>query len=478
MEKAIEQEAFSYFYEVLRIPRGSGNEKEISDRLVAFAEENHLEHMQDEYLNVVIRKKGSKGRENEPPVILQAHMDIVCEKNEDIKHDFLKDPIIPFVDGDWVMANGTTLGADNGSGVAYIMAVLAAKSISHPPIEAVLTTGEETVCTGATGFDVAALKGKRLLNLDGEKEGNFIVSCAGATTITITISVDNEKAPQFFTSYRLMVKGLVGGHSGSDIDKGRGNANILMATLLDRLYNEDISLISINGGAKMNAIPRECSAVISFDENHLETIKMIVTQAESEFKASFPFDPDLNLTMENSSVIGNVMSHTAFGKLIDTILHIPNGVYSMSSHIEGLVQTSNNLGIIVSGENTVKITNLLRSSNIAEMDIVIKKIEQLAESSGINIEVVKGFPIWEYKENSPLRSTMSAVYKEMYGNNPTVNSIHAGVECALFAQKIPDGDFASIGGPDIEGMHSPNERMGLASFNRTCNFLVRLLEKL
>jgi len=478
MEKTIEQEAYNYFYEVLQIPRGSGNEKAISDHLVAFAEENHLEHMQDESLNVVIRKQGSEGRQNEPPVILQAHMDIVCEKNEEFKHDFLTDPIIPVIDGDWVRASGTTLGADNGSGVAYIMAVLAATDISHPPIEAVITTGEETVCAGAAAFNAAVLKGKRLLNLDGEKEGNFIVSCAGATVITVKISVDHETVPETFSAYKLMLKGLTGGHSGCDIDKGGGNANILMATLLDRLYNEDIRLFNINNGGKMNAIPRECSAVISFDENHLETIKMILAHTESEFRVHHPFDIDLRLSLEKSGVSGKAMSNAALEKLIKTMLHMPNGVYSLSSRIEGLVQTSNNLGVITTDENTITMTNLLRSSSIAEMEIVIEKFNQLADRPGINVEVFRSFPAWEYMDDSPLRNTLKAVYREMYGKEPVITSVHAGVECALFAQKIPGADIASIDGPDIVGMHSPNEKMSIPSFNRTCRFLVRVLEKL
>lgn len=476
--KTFKDDAYKYFCELSKIPRGSGNEKDISNYLVSFAKENRLEAVQDKSLNVLICKNGSKGRENEAPLILQAHMDMVCEKNENIAHDFLKDPIIPIIEGDWVKAQGTTLGADNGSGVALIMAVLAADNLSHPPLETILTTAEETGCTGAANFDVSLIKGKRLLNLDSGEEGIFCVACAGGVIIDTKVPVEYENVPAGFIPYKVMVKGLVGGHSGSDIDKGRLNANLLMARLLEKLMQADIRLIDIKGGAKMNAIPRECSAWIAISENHLADLKLMVTQTEAEFKAAATADRDLTITLERSDIPGKLMNRATLRNVINTILHTPSGVQSMSNNIKGLVQTSNNPGVITCSEDTVVLTNFLRSSDYADMNLVIEKIKTQAEKFGAKAYALEGFPIWEYKAYSPLRDTMSAVFKEMYGKDPVSAAIHGGLECAIFAKKIPDGDFSSIGGPDIVDMHSPDERMSISSFNRTCDFLVMVLNKL
>ncbi|MCL1941637.1 MAG: M20/M25/M40 family metallo-hydrolase, partial [Synergistaceae bacterium] len=281
------ERAYEYFLELLSVPRGSGNEKAASDHLMAFAKSNSLDAVQDSALNVLIRKPGSPGRENETPVILQAHMDIVCEKNEDVAHDFLKDPIIPVIDGEWIGASGTTLGADNGAGISIIMAVLAAVDLSHPPIEAVITTEEETGMGGAGNFDASLLAGKRFINLDSEGEGVLTVSCAGSAKVVMTIPAELEPAPEGSLTYKMKVKGLTGGHSGVDIDKGRANANILMARLLDALDDGTVYVTDIGGGSRANAIPRECTARISFDGAGLDKVKSIVARAETEFKAEY-----------------------------------------------------------------------------------------------------------------------------------------------------------------------------------------------
>lgn len=476
--KNLEEAAYDFFCEISKIPRGSGNERAISDYLAAFAKKNNWEVFQDTSFNVLIRKSGSKGRENEAPLILQAHMDMVCEKNEDTKHDFLKDPIVPYIDGDWVKTKGTTLGADNGSGVAMILAILASSNLSHPPLEMLMTTLEETGCVGAAKFDPSPLKGNRLINLDGAEEGLFVSSCAGGIVTDIAIPVKYENAKAGFSSYNLMIKSLTGGHSACDIDKGRANANILAARLLDKLFDEGIRLVEIKGGAKMNAIPRECTAVISFEENRLDKIKSIAAQTEAAFKANYPSEKELRVTLEKTASSGSVMESDSQKRVINTILGIPCGVQSMSSNIKGLVQTSNNPGVITSSEDKVVLTTFLRSSNYAEMESVSGKITATANEFGAKVQKSEGFPIWEYKADSPLRETMCAVYEEMYGKAPVITGTHGGLECAIFAKNIPNSDLATIGGPDIRDMHSPDERMSLSSFNRTCNFLARVLEKL
>ena len=473
-ENAIAKYAYNYFCEMLKIPHGSGNEKALSDYLMAFAERHGLDAVQDESLNVLIKKPGSKWRENEPPVILQAHMDMVCEKNGDVNHDFLKDPIALIINGDWVKAAGTTLGADNAGGLSLVMAVLAS-NLSRPPIEAIITTGEEATMGGACGFDASRLFGKRFINLDSETEGVFTVSSAGATDIYVSITVEYETAPEGFAAYKLMARGLKGGHSGIDINRGRANANVLAARLLSRL--EKVRAACIDGGSQKNAIPRECTVVISFDMSDFAQIKTVVEKMERELRAEYPFDEGLTITLQQTEAYQNVMSFDSQQTVISAILLTPDGVQSMSPNIEGLVQTSNNIGVVKTDGTTVRLTNFFRSSDIAGRDLGIKNLKRLMEALGANVEVKDQSPPWEYKENSPLRDTMTAAFKEFYGKEPKTAAIHAGLECAVFAEKIPDGDFISIG-MDITGAHSPDEKMGISSFDRTGGYLVRVLEKL
>jgi len=486
-------EVYNYFCDLCKIPHGSTCEKAISDYLADFAKKNQLEFVQDKWMNVLIRKPGSKGRENEPPVILQAHMDMVCEKNEGVEHDFLKDPIIPVVEGDLVRAKGTTLGADDGFGVALIMTILAANNLSHPPVEALITVEEELGCSGAVNFDVSLLKGKRFINLDGGDEDLFVVGCAGGAVIDIKIPVEYGNAAESCVSYKLMIKGLTGGHSGVDIDKGRGNANILMADLLNKLFDENIHLADINGGSKMNAIPRECSAVICFAESCLERIKLIVSQTEALFKTRYPDDPDLIITLAKTNAAYTVIDRSSLRKMIDIMLKIPSGVLTLSPDMgsvnsdnasgswmrrERLVQTSSNPGIITCGNGTLTLNNFLRSSNFADMELVIEKMKLLAEHSGAAMNLTERFPTWEYKADSPLRDKMISVYRDMYGKDPVVAAVHGGLECSVFAEKMPGADFAAAGGPNIIGAHSPDEQMSLSSLNRIYDFLVRVLKKL
>ena len=469
--------AYNHLLELLKIPRGSHNEQEVSDYLVSFAEQNGLEAIQDETLNVLIRKPGSIGRENESPVILQAHMDMVCEKNGDVEHDFLKDPIIPIIDGDWLTADGTTLGADNGVGVAMIMAILENKDLSHPPIEAVITTREETDMGGAEAFDTSLLKGKRFINVDSEEEWAFTVSSASTNDVNYTIFVETEAVPEGYVAYTLMINGLQGGHSGVDIDKKRANANILMGQLLQQLSTVHCQLSTIEGGSKKNAIPRENTAVILFPEDKLDAVTTAIQKAESEFKAEYPDDSGMKITFVKTETPIYMMTAKTEKTVIDAITLVPNGVYAMSKHIEGLVQTSNNLGIIATEGNVVTLMNMMRSSDLDEQDELLKKMEELAESIGAEYTLDGQSPLWEYKEDSPMRDKMVDIYKEVFRKEVEVMAIHAGLECGMFAIKMPDCEFISIG-PDMFDVHSPDERLNIPSFNRMCGFLVKLLEQI
>lgn len=471
------QKAYEYFLAVLAIPRGSHNEQAISDYLVAFAQERGLEVVQDQSLNVLIKKPGSSGREDEDAVILQAHMDMVCEKNNGVDHDFTKDPIIPAIDGDWIYAEETTLGADNACGVSILLALLDSDDLSHPPIEALITTNEEDGMTGAAEFDVSLLSGKRFINVDSEWEYLFVVSCAGSIFTEVKLPAEYADIPPDLTAYTLSVAGLVGGHSGIDIARGHANANILMGRLLEALGDEGSLICDITGGSAKNAIPRECTATVLFPESAYDDIASLAERMKAEFMAEFPDDTGMSVTFEKAREQTRIMTADTVNALIACILKTPNGVISMSPDMEGLVQTSSNLGVIVTEENVITMQSFSRSSVNSELEQAAAEIRELAESYGGTAVSELSNPVWEYKADSPLRSKMAEVFVEVYGTEPSVEAIHAGLECGAFIDRMPDCDFISIG-PDIESAHSPDERMRLSSYDRTCNYIVRLLERL
>lgn len=475
-DSPVAQNAYEFFLEISKIPRGTHNEKEISDYLVSFATERNLTVVQDGNLNVFITKPGSEGRENEPAIALQAHMDMVCEKNSDVTHDFTKDPIIPIVDGDWVYANGTTLGADDGSGLSIIMAILDSDGLSHPPLEVVITTDEEDGMSGADSFDITQLKSTRFINVDMEEEKVFTVSCAGSVYSNVLIPVTYTDAPSGFSAYTLSIKGLLGGHSGLDINKGYANANILMSKLLQTL-GDTVQLGSINGGSKRNAIPRECTAVILLDDKDYDAAVSVVADGEASYKSEYPEDKDLTITLEKTDAQTQVMNTDSYAAVLNAMNGLPNGVLAMSTDVEGLVQTSSNIGVITTEDSTVTIENFSRSSVESELQETVDSIKTLAEQLGAGLESEMTNAPWQYQENSPLRDKMAEVFRDFYGEEPSIEAIHAGLECGVFAAKMSDGDFISIG-PDIVGAHSPSEKMSLSSYDRTCQYLVKILEKL
>ncbi|MCL2694830.1 MAG: aminoacyl-histidine dipeptidase [Clostridiales bacterium] len=476
-QDSLADRAFAIFVELSCIPRGSGNMQGISDWLVAFGQARGLETIQDQALNVLIKKPGSKGREHEPPIALQAHMDMVCQKDSDVQHDFLTDPIIPIIEGDWVMAQGTTLGADDGAGVAMILAVLDADNLSHPPIEAVLTTNEETDMSGALGFDTSLLAATRMINLDNEVEGMFCVSSAGGTQLQISLPLETVATPEGLLSLRLTVQGLTGGHSGVEIHKGLANANILMAQVLRELSEVTYYVSDLEGGSADNAIPRACTVVLSFAEKDLAAVQAIVARTEAAFMPQYTQDANLAIEPESADTPQTVWTTAATQRVLDCILQLPDGVIAMSPDVEGLVQTSSNLGIVKTQGNELILCCYPRSSSPTDQADTLDKLTALAEAAGGALEIISNMPAWPYRADSPLREALIAVYTALYEKEPRVEAVHAGLESGAFAKSKPALDIISIG-PDLLAVHTPGEKLSLSSFNRTCDFLIEILKQI
>lgn len=474
------QVVWRYFEEISQIPRGSGNEEQISNYLVNFANHHHLPVIQDQAFNVIIKKSGTLGYENAPTVILQGHMDMVCEKNKDTYHDFLKDPIRLKVNGDFVEADGTTLGADNGIAVAYGLALLSSKNIPHPPLEVVITTDEETGMEGAAQLDGSQLQGKILINMDSEEEGEFLVSCAGGGRAHLILKPEWIKERKEGPVYSLQIRNLKGGHSGQEINKGRGNANKMIGRiLLDLQENLFFHLISINGGAKDNVIPREADAILqirSEDVNQLEEkIKYWNELFKSEYKTS---DSEVTVKLELvRESTDEILSEDTKKKIISILTLIPNGIQTMSMDMEDLVESSTNLGVVITDLDEIKFTSAVRSSVKTRKYIIFKQIKALADLVGADYFTRGEYPAWQYSNDSKIRILFERVYEEMYGKKPKINAIHAGVECGFFAEKIEGIDMISIG-PDMYDIHTPNERLSISSTKRTWEFLLSVLKEI
>lgn len=471
---------FSFFEDLTQIPRCSGNEKRISDYLVDFARKRNLEVIQDEALNVIIKKPGTKGYENAPVVILQGHMDMVCEKNKETEHDFYSEPLVLQIEDDLIMASGTTLGADNGIAVAYSLAILDSDTIPHPPLEVLITTEEETGMGGANNLDPNNLKGKILINMDSEEEGTLLVSCAGGIKSRMSIPIEWDNSSEDLVPYELRVRGLKGGHSGIDINKERGNANKILGRIIYNLsLNNHIYLAEINGGAKMNAIPRESEAIIlvndkdkvSFEKEIAEWNKII----EHELK---PVDPAVTVQLNKSiSKFEKVFSKETMEKVIAALVLIPNGVQTMSMEIQGLVQSSTNLGVVTTTESEVILENAIRSSvRTLKLDIV-KKLKALAKLINANIVNNGDYPAWEYREDSYIRKVFVDSYKRIHGEEPKITAIHAGLECGLFDEKFDNLDMISLG-PNMYDVHTPNERLSISSTRRVWEYLLEVLKEI
>ena len=469
------ESVFYYFEKLCAIPHGSGNTKAISDYLVSFAKEQGLRYLQDESNNVILFEDATPGYEDHSPVILQGHMDMVCEKDADCPLDMDKDGLDVTHDGIWVFANGTTRGGDNGIAVAYALAVLADKTIPHPPLEVIVTVDEEIGMLGADAIDVSMLKGRTLINLDSEEEGIFTVSCAGGATATIAMPVPRHAV--YGPCIRLTVDGLQGGHSGVEIHKNRANANKVMGQLLSRVQQVmPICLTSFAGGAKDNAIPRSCQVTLVMLGMDPEPINAITEQLQKEIREQYD-EPEAVITGENVDALGgNALSAELTAKVIALLCSAPNGVQKMSSDIPGLVQTSLNLGIAKLTE-TMNLTFSVRSSVNEEKRELLEQLEKLAQFHDAAYTQMGDYPAWEYRQDSPLRDTMVKVYEKLFAAKPEIVAIHAGLECGMLSEKLPGLDCVSIG-PDMQDIHTSRERLNIASTERSWRFLLEILKNL
>ena len=475
------QLVFKYFSQISKIPRGSGNEKAISDYLVSEAKRLGLEVIQDKALNVIIKKPGTKGYENSPGVILQGHMDMVCEKNKDTVHDFTKDEIKLRVEGDYLYATGTTLGADNGIAVAMGLALLACDDTPHPPLEVLYTVNEEVSMIGAMKLDGSIFKGRYIINVDSEEEGKITVSCAGGVTAIITIDKEYKEVSSSKTAYNIGIKGLQGGHSGMEIDKKRGNSNVLMGRVLNHICKNGISydLVSIHGGLKNNAIPRESECVILIDDNNKEALQKeignILDIFKNELKTS---DPGVILECnKGEETYDKALSDDVKNKIIGVLNLMPRGIQTMSPDIEGLVESSTNLGVVVTNDNDIKLEFATRSSVKSLKEDLNYRMELLSKFMGVKLDLEDDYPEWEYAKNSKLEKICEDTYEEITGKKPEIVALHAGLECGLLLDAIKGAEAVSIG-PDLFDVHTPNEHLSISSTEKTWDYLVAILKNI
>lgn len=467
---------FGYFEELTKIPRGSGDMEKISKYCVEFVEKHGLFCVRDEKNNVIIKKPASKGYEEKEPIILQGHLDMVCQKDAGREIDFLKDGIDAYVDGDFIRAKGTTLGADNGIAVAMVLAILADKTISHPPIEAVFTTDEEIGMIGASSLSVEHLSGKRMINLDSEDPSVVTVSCAGGSDFKISVPLKFKTVQK--PALSISIKGLLGGHSGVEIDKGRVNANLLLGRILNHLKKTiSFDIISLNGGDKANAIPNSAVAIVAAED--LNAIKKELFAYREILLKELSFrEPSLSLEFEE--VAGDtfeVMSDENRDALISMLVCAPNGVLSMSAEIENLVETSLNLGILKTDKQEATLLFALRSNKESALLDLSENLAVFSSLFPCTCESGGFYPPWEYNENSKLRTLYQEKFKEKFGFTPEAFAIHAGLECGVFAAKIKGFDCISVG-PDMKDIHTTNERLSISSSKALYELILEILKSL
>lgn len=469
---------FKFFEDICSIPHGSTNVKQISDYLVNFAKERNLKCRQDEKYNVIIWKDGSKGYEDSPAVILQGHMDMVAVKVDGCTKDMATEGLDLEINGDLLSAKDTSLGGDNGIAVAYALAILDSDEIAHPPIEAIFTVDEEIGMLGADFINVSDLKGRIFLNMDSEDEGIFTVSCAGGASAIC--SIPYGKVEMSAAQMKIRLDGFLGGHSGVEIDKGRLNANKALGRVLLALSNKiDIQLVTLSGGEKDNAIAKFSEAVVAVPEDLLPQAKEAVEQTfakiQEEYKA---VEPSLKLstdTVETKSII--CMAKTSTKAVIMALVTMPNGIQRMNPEMKGMVQTSLNLGILKTEEDSVVLSFAVRSSSQTEKEYLLDKLCALTGIFGGTVQIVGNYPGWEYKADSKIRDIMVETYQEQSGKEAVVEGIHAGLECGIFASKLPGLDAISFG-PQMRDVHTTNEVLSISSTKRTWELLLKALEKL
>lgn len=471
------QEVWKHFYSLTQIPRPSKFEDRIQEFMVNFGNSLGLKTIKDEVGNVIIKKPATAGMENRKGIVLQGHLDMVPQKNSDTNHDFANDPIQPYIDGEWVKAKGTTLGADNGIGVAAAMAVLASKTLAHGPIEALFTCDEETGMTGAFGLKAGVLDGDILLNLDSEDEGELYIGCAGGIDASIEFTFKAETVPANSKAYKLSVKGLKGGHSGLDIILGRANSNKLLFRFLKfATTNFDMRIGDILGGSLRNAIPRESFATVVVPASKAASFEASVKEFEGIFYKEYHVsEPDLKFIVAEASTPTNVMDLDTQGRLIRAIYACPNGVMRMSDDMPGMVETSNNLAIVKLAGNKVTVASLLRSSVETAKEALGEMVCSVFELAGAKVELEGGYPGWKPNPNSEILTLMQDVYNKKFGKIPEIKAIHAGLECGLLGSVYPKWDMISFG-PTMRFPHSPDEKLKIDTVEKFWIFLTETLK--
>lgn len=480
LENLNPKKVFRYFEEISAIPHGSGNVGAIADYCIKFAENHGLKAVKEPCGNVIIYAGGTCGFEKSEPVILQGHLDMVCEKRSDCPKDMEKEVVTLCTDGEWIWADGTTLGGDDGIAIAYILALLDSPEIPRPPVEALLTADEETGMTGAENLDGSHITGKRLINIDSEEEGFITVSCAGGVRAACEYALDFTETEKDMCALEISVDKLLGGHSGVEIHKRRLNGHKVLASVLDyTLSQAEFYIADIIGGNKTNVIPKSASAVVVTKKEN----KAVITNAASEyFREIFynefgAFEADAELCVCDTDMPASHTTAEATAKIIFILMNSPDGIVSVMKNDPDMVKTSLNMGELYVDNNLLKLGYLIRSNSLNGKKAIVRKLRSFTEYLGGNAVFDSDYPSWEYRECSPLRDTMVEVFKEMYGREPVITSIHAGLECGLLSEHIKDADMVSIG-PDLEKVHTPDERMNVASVERTWNYLLSALKRL
>jgi dipeptidase D len=465
------------FYSLTQVPRPSKHEEKIQDFMMKFGKSLGLETEKDAVGNVVIRKPATPGMENRKGIVMQGHLDMVPQKNSDTKHDFEKDPIDAWIDGEWVKARGTTLGADNGMGVAAAMAVLASKELAHGPVEALFTCDEETGMTGAFGLQAGWLKGDILLNMDSEDEGELYVGCAGGVNGNIEFEYDEMIVPKGYSPYKLIIKGLKGGHSGLDINLGRGNANKLLVRFLKYATQElDVRLAEINGGGMRNAIPREAYAVVVVPTEAVVEFLAAVEKYEAVYAAELKIsEPNLSFKAEETTKPKSLIDERVQDDLIDAVYGCPNGTIRLSDSMPGLVETSTNLATVKSENGVISVKCLLRSSVDSAKDDLCEQVESVFSLAGAMVRFDGGYPGWKPNINSDILKQMKLIYENKFGRIPEVKAIHAGLECGILGANYPHWDMISFG-PTMRFPHSPDEKVNIPTVQKFWDFLVETLK--
>ena len=469
---------FHYFEEICQVPRPSKREEKIIAYLKAFGEKHGLETKTDEAGNVLIKKPATPGRENLKTVILQSHIDMVCEKNSDVEHDFLTDPIETVIDGEWLKAKGTTLGADNGIGVATELAILASDDIEHGPLECLFTVDEETGLTGAFALKEGFMSGDILINLDSEDEGELFIGCAGGANTTAEFAYQPVPAPQDYFYFSVAVKGLTGGHSGDDINKGRANANKLLVRFLTQLAAKyPMYLCEIDGGNLHNAIPREARALCAVPMKDKESVRVDLNIYTAEIENEFAVtEPNLKTELSSEAPCKEAIDMVTAGRLLKAVYAVHNGVYAMSQDIPGLVETSTNLASVkMKPGNIIRIETSQRSSTESSKQDIATMVRTVFEMAGANVSFGDGYPGWKPNPHSEILEVAAASYKRLFGVDAQIKAIHAGLECGLFLDKYPSLDMISFG-PTLQGVHSPDERMLIPTVQKFWDHLLDILK--